>query len=141
MVAIAGRHTPWVETNLLLTISSTYLFLHLHSLCVCTIVCTRITLRKTKRKYNIYIYIYCNNIYCNNIRVSLDVLGIIDVTGVQGGAPPRNADLRGDRSRPDLCRCGHSRSMWGPQHPLQAWRYLQCRCLHLPSLYRRQISA
>ena len=49
MVAIAGRHT------LLLTISSTYLFLHLHSLCVCTIVCTRITLRKTKRKYNIYI--------------------------------------------------------------------------------------
>ena len=23
---------------------------------------------------------------------------IIDVTGVQGGAPPRNADLRGDRS-------------------------------------------
>ena len=139
MVAIAGRHTPWVETNLLLTISSTYLFLHLHSLCVCTIVCTRITLRKTKRKYNIYIY--CNNIYCNNIRVSLNVLGIIDVTGVQGGAPPRNADLRGDRSRPDLCRCGHSRSMWGPQHPLQAWRYLQCRCLHLPSLYRRQISA
>ena len=75
------------------------------------------------------------------IRVSPNVLGWIDVTGVQGGAPPRNADLRGDRSRLDLCRCGHSRSMWGPQHPLQEWRYLQCRCLHLLSLYRWQISA
>ena len=57
MVAIAGRHTPWVETNLFLTKLSTNLFLHLHSLRVSLPMCIQVPQREKKKIKNKYIYI------------------------------------------------------------------------------------